>query len=68
MMPKKIISNNPPLTKKRFETILRKVFTTRANPQELLSGSKVGQTSVFHPSDGYSDRGKSQDNLGDKKG
>ena len=59
-MPNKKI--NQTLTKKSFERLLVKIFTTPKDAQEAK------QTSVAHPSDGYNGIDKSQDTLEDKEG
>ncbi len=50
-----------PLTKKRFEAILSKVFTTPKDAQE------VKQTSVVHPSDGCTETGTNRGKTEDAK-
>ena len=53
-----------PLTKKRFEQILRKA----AQPvSEWKHGQEVKETSESHPSDGYSDKCTSQDKTVNKE-
>ena len=51
-----------PLTKKRFEALLTKAA------QPLKPDSKVKGTSESRPSDGYTDRCKSQDKTVSKEG
>lgn len=51
----------PPLTKKRFETLLRK------SAQPVKPDSEVTGTSGSHLSDGYSDKCKSQDKTEGKE-
>jgi hypothetical protein len=56
---------NPILTKKQFEAILKKA----AQPMsEWKHVPKETETSVAHPSDGYSDKRKSQGKTVDKEG
>ena len=49
------------LTKKRFERLLKKLFTVSKDAREAK------RTSVAHPSDGYSGTDKSQDTLEGKE-
>lgn len=58
----KKISTSKTLTKKRFEHILEKVFTT---PK---SGPEEKRTSAGHPSDGYSGKRKNRGKTEDKEG
>ncbi len=56
-MPKKFISNNHPLTKKRFEALLRKA----AQPVSQWKHGQEGKgTSESRPSDGCSGKRKSR--------
>jgi hypothetical protein len=52
---------NQTLTKKSFERLLAKIFTTPKDAQEAK------RTSVARPSDGYSGRCKSQDKTEGKE-
>ena len=52
----------PPLTKKRFESLLRK------SAQPLKPDSKETETSGNHPSGGCNDKCKSQDKTEGKEG
>jgi len=51
----------PPLTKKRFERLLRK------SAQPVKPDSKETGTSVAHPSDGYSGKRKNPDKTEGRK-
>ena len=53
---------NQPLTKKRFESLLKKAAQLRK-----VSAPKETGTSTVHPSDGCSDKRKCQDTLEGKE-
>ena len=57
----------PPLTKKRFDKILTKVFTQPVSGKPLEGDQEAKQTSVVHPSDGYSGKRKSQGKIEGKE-
>lgn len=64
-MPKKVIFNNPPLTKKRFMSLLKKAAT----PVSEWKHGQVGkETSTGHHPDGCTETHKSQDNPEGKGG
>lgn len=52
-----------PLTKKRFERLLEKVFTTRVPRKSKESGSEASETSAVHPSDDCSETHTSLDKI-----
>jgi hypothetical protein len=61
---KKVRADFHPLTKKSFEQILKKASQPVS---EWKHGQEATETMVSHPSDGYSDKCKSQDKTVDKE-
>ena len=56
-MPKKRVFNNHPLTKRHFEHLLRKAAQPLPKKESV---SKETGIEAVHPSDGYSDKCRSQ--------